>query len=151
MHLYILKIKVTLILLLVGASSLTSGSPTTTEPPMVNYNDATEDPTDPPIVNMDGDEDDDEDPIVIELPEEEDEDRSAEAAMLETELYTKDRELYKVFDDRENDDNSTIEVEPPTPENEDDEDRIIGGFRSRTGQFPVLARLFPTFNRRQFM
>ncbi len=52
--------KTILLLLLVGVFNLSNGNPTTTEPPMVNYNDATEDPTDPPIVNMDGDEDDEE-------------------------------------------------------------------------------------------
>ncbi len=60
--------KMILLLLLVGVLNLSNGSPTTTDPPMVNYN-ATDDPTtEPAMVNLDEEEEEYKDPIVIELP-----------------------------------------------------------------------------------
>ncbi len=147
--------KVTFFLFLAGAINLALASPTTTEPPMVNY-DSTDEPTtvDPPMVNFDDDDDDgdDDDGVVIELPEDEDEDAAAEASMMETEAAMHERQLYKVYDDDdEGNDNSTIEVEPPNPDDDDEQDRIVNGFFARNGWFPSLARIFPTFGRTQFM
>ncbi len=128
-------------------SLLTLASPTTTKLPMVNY-DSAFDPTTADNFHTVNHGDDD---VVVALLEEEDEKATAGAIRMESEETMHERQLDKVYHDDEVSDNSTIEVDVPSPGHEMEDGRIIHGFYPTVGLFAPSARIFPTFGSIQFV